>query len=311
MIPKDITMQEGHQNGGDDVENPLQIVGHILCFTILFSFMSVLIKLSSNAGVPIFTIMFFRYLFGTLPVTAKLIHHRKLSFQILTEHWTGMMVRTVMGLIGMWCVFTSLKMLPIAEATILHFASPFFLTLFSIYFLSEHVGKWRWSAIIAGFIGITIVLDPNLSAQIYGQIIAICAAIIMALSMTMVRSMNNIVSPEAMTFFVQFVGTLCALPLLIYQGFLPHTLEQWLFLLGAGLCAGVAQISLNTAYMRAPSAFVTSFNYIQIVFIAVLGYIVFGDVPSENFIWGALIIVGAGVVIALREYLLQKNKNAT
>ncbi len=292
-------------HGSDRVTSPLSIVGMVLGFTMFFTAMSTFVKLSAGLGVPIFTIMFCRFLFGIIPVAFWLRTPKNIISGVLHNEWKALLTRTLMGIMAMWCVFTSFKLLPLAEATVLHFASPFFLCIISIFLLGEHVGKWRWSAIIVGFIGVIIVLDPSFSTDIYGQIIAICAAIIMSLNMAMVRSLKDAVSPAAMTIFLHVTGTLLLLPFAIYEGFIP-TLEQWPLLIIAGISAGIGQIFLNQAYMKAPGAFVSSFTYIQIIFVTVVGYLVFGDVPTEHFILGASIIVGSGVVIAIREYLLNK-----
>lgn len=300
-----MTSKNTHISNNDRVSSPFEIVSFVMGFTMFFSAMSVFVKLSASAGIPVITIMFFRFLFGLLPVIGWLAPQKMILKELFHKEWIPLLIRTVMGMMAMWCTFMSFKMLPVAEATVLHFASPLFLTIFSIYFLSEHVGKWRWGAIFSGFIGVIIVLNPSFSASIYGQIIAICAAIIMALNMTMVRSMAGRASPQAMTIFMHVTGTLIMLPLAIYQGFMPSLLD-WPYLILAGICAGMGQIFLNQAYMNAPSAFVSSFGYIQIIFVTLAGYIVFGDVPTEHFILGSSIIVTSGIVIAVREYLLNK-----
>lgn len=234
-----------------------------------------------------------------------LLPKKKIKEELFHKEWKALTIRTVMGCIAMWCVFTSLKMLPIAEATVLHFASPFFLAILSIYFLNEHVGKWRWGAIISGFIGVVIVLNPTLSDNIYGQIIALCAALIMAMNMTMIRSLSGRVSVSAMVLFLHVLGSLILAPFAIYEGFMPEP-NQWFLLILAGITAGVGQALLNEAYLTAPTAFVSSFAYVQIIFITAIGYFVFQEIPQENYLLGSLIIVAAGVTIAVREYLLNK-----
>ncbi len=305
-MPSPSTLKINDEMGNNKSISPLTTACYVLGFTILFTAMSAFVKISANAGIPIITIMFFRYLFGLLPVSTLLLSQKTLKQELFHPEWRSLLIRTIMGMIGMWCVFTSFKMLPLAEATVLHFSSAFFLTVLSIYFLNEHVGKWRWGAIIAGFIGVVIVLNPSFNANIYGQVIAVCAAMIMALNMVMVRSLHGRASPEAMTIYMHVVGTVMLLPFAINAGFIP-TIEQWPALAITGLCAGVGHMFLNRAYMKAPGALVSSFAYVQIIFVTAVGFFVFGDIPNEHFILGSSIIIGSGIVIGIREYLHNKN----
>lgn len=287
------------------VENPVKVAMMVIGFTLLFTVMSTLVKLAAQDGLPIFTIMFWRYAFGGVPVTIFLLTQKNLKGSLFHSEWKGLTSRAAMGVVAMWCTFTSISMLPLAEATTLHFAAPFIMTLISIIVMKEHVGIWRWGAIIAGFIGVLFILRPDFSGAMAGQIIALCAATIMALNMTMIRTMASRVSSEAMTLYVHLVGVVCLLPLAIHDAYL-LSLTDWLYVAALGLAAGVAQLLLNHAYLNAPAPYVSAFSYIQIIFVTIAGYLVFHTVPTHTFLIGAGIIVASGLTIIIRETLLKK-----
>lgn len=287
------------------VENPVKIAALVLGFSLLFSLMSIFVKLATNAGVPIVHIMFWRFAFGLIPVVGYLKYKNTLRTEFVNKEWWPLGARAFMGMIAMWCTFQSFAMLPVAEATALHFASPFFMTLLSIPLLGEKVGPWRWSAIVGGFIGVLFVLRPDMGGAFTGQFIALCAALIMAMNMLLVRTLSKRVTAQGLTLYFHLVGALCMLPFVVLDWQVPSG-EAWLYLAVAGASAGIAQILLNNAYLTAPAAFVGAFSYMQIIFVTLGGWLVFHHVPSHSFLWGASIIVAGGVLIAVREALLHK-----
>lgn len=287
------------------VDNPMKTAGLVFGFCALFAIMTTCIKLATNTGVPVDQVMFWRFAFGLIPTLAYLSHRKTLRIELANKEWVALTTRAVMGMIAMWCTFQSFVLLPIAEATTLHFASPFFLTLLSIPVLGEKVGPWRWSAIVGGFVGVLFVLSPDMEGQLAGHFIALCAALIMALNMLLVRTLAKRATAQGLTLYFHMIGTIGMLPFLFLNFHMPSG-EAWLYLAGAGVCAGIAQIMLNNAYLTAPVAFVSSFSYIQIVFVTLAGWLVFNNIPSHSFLLGAGIIVAGGVMIAVREALLHK-----
>lgn len=287
------------------VNDPVRISLAVIGFTFLFAVMTVCVKLATNEGVPVDNVMFWRFFFGLIPVLWYLSRYKAIKRELFNKEWQPLVSRAIMGMIAMWCTFQSFAMLPVAEATTLHFTSSMLLTLLSIPVLGERVGIWRWGAIIMGFVGVLLVLRPEVSDAVAGQTIALCAACIMAMNMLLVRTLRERVTPMALALYMHFVGAGLMLPLYILNFHVPSA-SGLFFLLLAGVSAGSAQLLLNYAFMHAPSGFVSAFSYIQIIFVALGGWLVFGDVPSESFLWGAGIIVTSGVVIAVRETLLRK-----
>lgn len=287
------------------IEQPVKVAASIVGFTLLFSVMSAMVKLAAGEGTPIPVIMFWRFAFGCIPVFGYILWQRKFRESLFHGQWMGLTARSGMGLIAQWCTFTSLAMLPIAEATTLHFASPFIMTLLSIYVLKERVGVWRWGAILLGFVGVLFILRPDFSGDFAGQFIALCAAAVMAINMLMIRSLASRVNVEAITLYVHLIGVAVMFPIMLSVGYTPSP-KAFAYLIVAGFVAGFAQLLLNYAYLTAPAPYVSAFSYIQIVFVTVLGFWIFGNLPGPTFFLGAAIIVGSGVIIIVREALLRK-----
>lgn len=288
-----------------NAEHPLRTAALILGFCFLFATMTTFVKLATNSGVPIAHIMFWRFAFGLIPVVFYLKRTHSVREQIMHKEWPSLATRAVMGIIAMWCTFQSFALLPVAEATTLHFTSTVLMTLLSIPVLGERVGPWRWTAIVGGFSGVLLILQPNMDGQVWGQIIALCAATIMAMNMLLVRTLQGRVTAQAITLHFHLVGALVMLPFLMSSWHMPDIFE-WLYMAGAGLSAGAAQIMMNRAYLSAPVSFVSSFSYVQIVFVTLAGWLVFGNAPTSTFLIGAGIVVASGVLIAVREALLHK-----
>ena len=149
------------------VKNPMQTFIFAIFSTILFSFMNLAVKYAAESGVHITQIMLFRNLLA-LPVILLLVSRYIDSQKLLkTTRPFSHLARGLVGLAAMACFFLSFKMLPLGDATALHFASPLILTALSVPFLGEKVGPWRWGAVVIGLIGVLIVTNPSGNTEIF------------------------------------------------------------------------------------------------------------------------------------------------
>ena len=180
--------------------------------------------------------------------------------------------------------FTAIKYIPLADATTCYLAAPIFVTAFSAIFLREHVGWRRWTAVVVGFIGVLIALAGCL-----------CQSIFMIVT-RYVRGTSNIflATTQVVGSFV-FGGVVSAFL------FVPPTWFLVVLLLVSGMVNVVAVLCLNRSLILAPASVVAPFQYTMIVWAIVLGFLVFGDVPSPNTMIGAAIVASAGIYIFLRE----------
>ena len=280
------------------VNNPLRIVIAIMLSTLFFGVMNMFVKLSAE-NVPVPQIMFFRNIFGLLPVIFLICYSRNWSL-FKTSRPSGHFVRSFIGFFSMCAMFWSFALLPLANAVAIQFATPLIVTALSVLLLDELVGKHRWAAVLIGLGAVLFMLHPSANSDPLGNLVAICAATLSAFAMIAVRKLGT--TEHALTiafYFMLFAAILSG----IWAGFLwePLNLTQYTFLIIMGLLGGCGQIGLTYAYSRAPAAFVSPFTYSGIIVAAFLDLLVWNVVPSWEIFVGSTIVIGSGLYITLRE----------
>jgi len=271
--------------------------------------MNLAVKFSAESGIHITQIILFRNLLA-LPVILLLISRHADSRTLLyTKRPLAHITRAVVGISAMACFFTSFKMLPLGDATALHFASPIILTALSVPFLGEKVGSWRWGAVLIGLIGVIVIASPTGDANILGSSIALSAAALAAVAAIMVRRMGT--TEHSLTIVLYF--TVCGIiASFILCPFYWQPIENvWVFyaLLSVGILGGGAQFLLTKAYAQAPAAYVSVFSYASIVFAIGFDVIFWAEFPEWNVWLGASIIVSSGLLILYRE-VVHKGRQA-
>lgn len=291
------------------VKNPGQVFIFAIISTILFSFMNLAVKYAAESGVHITQIILFRNLLA-LPVILLLITRSLDSRALLiTSRPFSHMARGLVGISAMACFFLSFKMLPLGDATALHFASPLILTALSVPFLKEKVGAWRWSAVGVGLIGVIIIANPSGNTQVLGSIIALTAACLAAVAAILVRRMGDTEHSLTIVFYFTICGIVTALILCPF--FWQPLADVWVFyaLIMVGILGGVAQYFLTKAYASAPAAYVSVFSYASIIFSIGFDIIFWAHIPAWNVWIGSAIIITGGLVVLYRE-VVHKGRNA-
>ena len=218
--------------------------------------------------------------------------------------------RAMMGLTGMALNFGGMIFLPMAEATTINLSVPIFAVIFAALFLGEPTGLQRWSAVLVGFLGVLLVLNPTtLVAQGFtghhglGTLIALGGAVMTALITIQVRDLARTESPMTIVFWFSLISMLplgVALPFVMTA----HGAGEWALLIGLGLLGAVVQLSLTGALRLAPVAVVTPMDYSSLLWSIACGWFFFGTLPAETTWVGAPLIVASGLFIAWREHRL-------
>lgn len=227
--------------------------------------------------------------------------------------------RAMMGLTGMALNFGGMIYLPMAEATTINLSVPIFAVIFAAAFLGEPTGWQRWGAVIVGFLGVLVVLNPTtLLAGGFsgdhgiGTLIALGGAIMTALITIQVRDLARTESPMAIVFWF---STISLVPLTIALPFVmtPHSPAIWAVLIGLGLLGAVVQMALTGALRLAPVAVVTPMDYSSLLWSIACGWYVFGTFPADTTWAGAPLIIASGLFIAWREHRLhiERRKDIT
>jgi drug/metabolite transporter (DMT)-like permease len=251
-----------------------------------------------SAEIAVLQILFLRSLFGLVFLGASTtISGEAISLKV-NRPWL-LIARSGVNILSWVLFFTSLKYLPLATAVALFFSFPLFLALISVPLLGETVGIRRVVAIVVGFIGVLLITNP--AAGLSMPALMMLGA---ALGWAIVASLTRILGEKENTttlLFYTLVGF--ALLLAIPQYWLWRSLEldAYLMILGVAFFGVIAQFSVTKAYAIASPSLIAPFEYTALIWSAILGYLVWGDIADIYAITGALLIIGSGVYVIHRE----------
>lgn len=269
---------------------------------ISFALMMVLVRHVSVTVHP-FEAAFFRNLFGLAFMMPWLLNS---GFGALATRRPGIhVVRALFGLSAMLCLFTALSLLPLAEVTALTFAAPLFATAGAALVLKERVRLRRWTATLAGFVGVVIILRPGSEIVSPAALVALGAAVFMAGAIVSIKSLARTEQPAAIViYFGLLVTPMSLVPALFVWTTPSPQLLLWFLLIG--LAATVGQILMTRAFAAAEASAVMPFDFSRLVFVSVFGMILFGERPDAWTYVGAAIIMASAVYITHRESQLGK-----
>jgi len=234
-------------------------------------------------------------------------HKRAVGIGIFkTNHLKLHMVRSVLSIGTGLCFLYSLKFFKLAEVSVLFFSAPIFMTALSAFMLKEKVGPVRWSAVLFGFLGVLYALQPGSgpgsSTLDWHVLIPIFGSFIYALRAVMVRLMTGIESAAQIIFHQRLGVLVLATGPMIYFWTPMTPLHGWV-LFGLSFLLLAAHILITKAMLLASLSLISPFEYSSLLWTAILGYVFWDEMPSENMWVGAIVIIGAGLVMTYREAL--------
>jgi drug/metabolite transporter (DMT)-like permease len=207
--------------------------------------------------------------------------------------------RGLMPVLASFAVVAGLALLPLAEVTALTFASPLLVVALSGPILRERTSIHDWLGVIAGFVGILIIVRPGAGAIAWAALFPLACAAFFALFQVTTRLVGRSDSPAATLAWTILVGLVVTTPLLAWD-WRPLSTSAWILMVAAGLCFGVAQYCLTRAFLEAPAALLAPFTYTQIVPAVILGFVLFGAIPDLWAGLGTAIVIGAGLYVLHR-----------
>ena len=229
-------------------------------------------------------------------------------------------VRVILHFLAFSAFFISLTYMPLATANALFFSCPFFVSIFAKFFLKEFIGIRRWSAIVFGFIGVFIVLDPNFSDFEYKSLLPVLCAFFYAASMTITKYTSDKDDVNTQLFYFYLIALILCVIIFIFMGkgqlnnpdFDPTTqfifrewfsnIEYtWKFILFFGFAASIAFVCIFSAYIVASPSVVSLFEYSLIIMSMIPGYFLFNEIPTIRTFIGVACIIAAGIYIYVRE----------
>ncbi len=202
--------------------------------------------------------------------------------------------------------FTAVRYIPLADATTCYLAAPIFVTALSAIFLREQVGWRRWSAVAVGFAGVLIALRPSGATITWPAMIALGGCLCQSIFLILTRQVRG--TPSSVLSLFQLFGS-CGVGGMISLGaWVTPTWAVVLLIFATGIVNMCGMLCLNKSLHLAPASAVAPFQYTMIVWAILLGYLMFGDVPSLQTMLGAAIVTAAGIYIFFRERLVMRRE---
>ena len=268
-----------------------------------FSLMDLVVKWSNEY--PLGQVLFFRGFVGAL-IYFLIIPKDRLKNFYYTKRAGLHFLRCFFGLIALLSIFTALRNLPLATVVSISFAAPIFTTIFSIFFLNEKVGVYRWVAVFIGFIGIVIIAEPGFKELNLFYVYPIIFCLGMAYVAISIRQLSKTEPVWLISLYFSIAITIISLTT-IPSGWIIPSLEDLIVLSLLGIFGGVANLWLSQSYKLSEVSLVTPLKYLALVFAIIFGYFIWDEVPSNKTIMGSLMVVLSSLIIFRREMILKKN----
>lgn len=244
-------------------------------------------------------VIVFRSAFALVPCLYLIATHGGI-LALRTKRLHQHISRSLLQFVSMMCIFTAFGLMPLADATAITFASPLFLTILSIPLLGEQVGIYRWSAVIVGFIGVLIMVQPGPSILQSGALFPLANALINACVTIAIRRMTLTEASTTLVFYQTLVTGVFGLLLLPFFWVTPDLVDLALFS-ATGLLSGIAQFWWMQGCRFVPASVAAPFSYTSMIWSLALGYLIWSDVPSAAVLAGAAIVIASGLYILYRE----------
>ncbi len=282
---------------------------YIIISAFCFAFMNMFVRLAGD--LPPTQKCFFRN-FIALIFAIVILCKDKIPFKLENKsNWFPLFIRAFIGTLGILCNFYAIDHLVLADASILNKMSPFFVIIFSFLFLREKLTFFQGAAVVTAFIGTLFIIKPSFNMEFIPALLGLIGGMCAGAAYTAVRYLGNHgeKGPFIVAFFSAF-SCISMIPFLIFD-YHPMSLKQLIFLIGAGFSAAGGQFSITAAYTKSPASEISVYDYSQIIFATVLGFIVFGDVPDVYSFIGYFIIVAAAVLVFFYNNFWRYGKSET
>jgi len=267
-----------------------------------FSIMDLIVKWSEHY--PLGEVLFFRGFFGLL-FYFFIIPKERLKDFYFTKRAGLHFLRCMFGLIALLAIFIALRNLPLATVVSISFAAPIFTTIFSIFFLSEKVGFFRWLAVFVGFIGIVIITEPGFNSLNIYYVCPIIFCLGLSYVAIAIRQLSTTEPVWLISLNFSAAITLASIFTIPFGWIMPD-IKDLILLSFIGIFGGVANLWLSQSYKFSEVSLVTPLKYLALVFAIIFGFFIWGEVPTFKTLSGSLLVIISSVIIFKREIILKK-----
>ena len=280
----------------NDDDSPRTAVAWMLFASFSFGSMNALVKWTS-AEVDVWTTVFIRslviafaiYIIARITGVDLVVHDRK-----------NMAFRCFTGLAAMILYFSALGLIPIGQAVTLQYTNPLFVALLSGFFLSERVHPQVWALAMVSFLGIVLIVSPDLRTIERDALLALGSGFFAGVAYLYVRRLKATEEALSIVFwFAAFSVVATALPAIPSIAYVISDPILMLALVGIGVGAGAGQVGLTYAFHRANAAWVSAFSYLTVIVATAYGYLLFDEILDTRDIIGGIMIICSGIILSL------------
>ncbi len=270
--------------------------------TLCFGTMAVLIRIASRHVHP-FEIAFLRSFFGALAALPLLLRGGLRT--LYTDRFMFYVLRCAIGAVSMLAGFWAIAHLPLAQAIALSYSSPLFVTIGAVLFLGEVVRMRRWSAVIAGFLGVLVIVRPGSDGFTMASLVALFAAACSGAVTISIKFLSRSDPVDTIVLLTTWLWVPLTLPAALTVWQWPAA-SLWPLLIVIGVLGTAGQLTWTHALRRAEASTLAPFSYLQLVFVAVFAWLLFDETPDGFTALGSAIVIGASLYIARREAKLAR-----
>ena len=270
---------------------------------ICFSIMDICVKWLDYY--PVGQVLFLRFFIGFIPIFFIIPKEKIFSFYKTSRPWLHAF-RAITGALAIIALFYGLRELPLADVISLTFGGPIFVTIASIFFLSEKVGVKRWSAVFLGFIGMLLIIQPAFLDLNYYYISPIIFCIFFACVAISVRSLSKTEANYTIAFYFTSLCTIIGLSSIFFVDWIMPSKIDFLIFIILGLCGSAGNLLLTNSYRLAEASLVTPIKYLSLIFAIIFGFFIWSEIPKILTLFGAALVVLSSLIIFVRESKLKK-----
>ena len=277
-----------------NVKGILLMVFAVATFTLLDSSAKHLMLTLPNS-----VVVFFRYFFALVFACGVMVRGGGVGL-LATRQPRAQILRGLLLLTSTFLNFAALNYLQLAQTAAISFIVPLWVCALSGPLLGEHVGWRRWSAVAAGFAGVLVIMRPGSVGFHWAMLLTLGATVAGAIYNILTRKVGAADRAETSLFYVCLVGCLVSVLPLPWHWQMPHG-QEWFFIVLMGFAAGAGHYLLTLGHRLAPASVLAPYGYTQIIWMIIMGFILFGDLPDHWTLIGAGIVTASGLFVFMRE----------
>ena len=278
----------------------------MLAWAGFFSLAMSMVKTLEN--VPTATVVFVRFVLSIILIIPLLLRQKKGTIATKKIYFHGM--NAVFRIIAIWSTYYAYSKLPMGLAASIGYTGPMIAIVLAIFLLREKVGWRKWVAVIIGYSGVLVMVQPENADINTAVFIALLANLCSSLAKITTKSLTKTETAAQVVFYGNFIALLISALFAGYQWETP-AVEAWPILVGIGIAGSCSQFSYIKALEIGNVSLVAPFEYLRLLFAIPVGYFFFGEVLTDHHIWGCVIIVGCSLYLTWREIQRTKERALT